>query len=144
MLEPIAEICVDLEGAQGPGPPLKNHKNIEFLSNTGPEPLLMLGHHWPASETPLKWRLAGGPMMALSLWYLDPHQLKKNKKKRCLRWTPSDKLFWISACKRYIECWLGIFVIFRGSEPVLLRNPIERGSRPLPSSGSTYDVFYLL
>ena len=25
---------------------------------------LKSGHHWPASETPLKWRFAGGPMMA--------------------------------------------------------------------------------
>ena len=45
-----------------PPPPLKNHKNIGFLSNTGPDPLhfsklpsqhLMLGHHLHASETPL-------------------------------------------------------------------------------------------
>ena len=41
--------------------PLKNHKNIGFLSNTGPAPWKitklpsqhsMLGHHWPASEMP--------------------------------------------------------------------------------------------
>ena len=25
------------------------------------------GHHWSASETPLKWRFAGGPMMAISM-----------------------------------------------------------------------------
>ena len=50
-----------------PPPPLKNHKNIRFFSNTGPEPMKnhkatmplkpafkhsMLGHHRPASETP--------------------------------------------------------------------------------------------
>ena len=28
-----------LEGEKGVGTPLKNHKNIGFLSNTGPEPL---------------------------------------------------------------------------------------------------------
>ena len=48
--------------------------SIEFFSNTGPDPLKitklpsqhsMLGHHRPASETPFKWRFAGGPMMAL-------------------------------------------------------------------------------
>ena len=42
---------------------LKNHKNIEFLSNTEPDPLKFsklpsqhstLGHHRHASETPLK------------------------------------------------------------------------------------------
>ena len=31
--------CVDSEGGTGgPDPPLKNHKNIGFLSNTGPVP----------------------------------------------------------------------------------------------------------
>ena len=61
-------------GTGGPDPPpLKNHKNIGFLSNFGPDPLQitkllsqhsMLGHHQHASETPFKWRFAGGPMMA--------------------------------------------------------------------------------
>ena len=67
---------VDPEGGQigGPDPPpFKNHNNIEFLNNTGPDPLKitklpsqhsMLGHHWHASETPFIWCFAGGPMMA--------------------------------------------------------------------------------
>ena len=47
-------------GDRGSGPPLKNHKNKGFLSNTGPDPLKitklpsqhsMLGHHQHASET---------------------------------------------------------------------------------------------
>ena len=63
--------CADPEG--GTPPPLKNHKNIGFLSNTGLDPLKitklpsqhsMLGHHRHASETPFKWRLAGGSMIA--------------------------------------------------------------------------------
>ena len=57
-------------------PPGKIQK-IGFLSNTDPNPLKnhkatkkasqhsMLGHHRPATETPFKWRFAGGPMMAL-------------------------------------------------------------------------------
>ena len=61
---------------------MKNHKNLGFLSNTGPEPLknhkatkpdLMLGHYWLASETP--WHFAGGPMMARLFWHLDPPSL---------------------------------------------------------------------
>ena len=34
----------------------------------------MLGHHGPASETPYKWRFAGGPMMApySGIWILPP------------------------------------------------------------------------
>ena len=45
-----------------------------------------------------------------------------------------------------IECWLGSFVIFRGSGPVLLRNPIflwffRGGPDPLsPTSGSAHEV----
>ena len=61
-------------GGLDPPPPLKDHKKIDFLSNTGPDPLKivkvlgqnsMLGHHRDASETPaFTWRFAGGPMMA--------------------------------------------------------------------------------
>ena len=59
--------CTDPEGGgqriQTSSPPLKNHKNIEFLSNTGPDPLEFsklpsqhstLGYHRHASETPFK------------------------------------------------------------------------------------------
>ena len=59
---------------RGPDPlPLKNHKNIGFLGNTGLDPLKftklpsqhsMLGHHRHTSETPFQWRCAGGPIMA--------------------------------------------------------------------------------
>ena len=57
----------NMRGSRGGGtggldpPPLKNHKYIGFLSNTGPDPLKitklpsqhsMLGHHRHASETP--------------------------------------------------------------------------------------------
>ena len=68
-------MCGSRGGTGGPGPSWKITKNIGFLSKTGPDPLKiaklpsqhsMLGHHWPASETPLKlkWRFAGGPLMA--------------------------------------------------------------------------------
>ena len=59
-------------GAADPDP-LKNYKNIGSPRNTGPDPLKitqipsqpsMLGHHRHASETPFKWRFAGGPTMA--------------------------------------------------------------------------------
>ena len=58
---------------QGSEPPAKNHKNIGFLSISGPDPLKitklpsqhsMLGHHQHTSETPFRWRFDGGPMMA--------------------------------------------------------------------------------
>ena len=60
-------------GGAGVRTPLENHKNIGFFSNTDPDPLKitkqpsqhsMLGHHRYASKRPLKWRFAGGPIMA--------------------------------------------------------------------------------
>ena len=61
-------------GGWGSGPPpLKNHKNIGFISNTGVDTLKitklsskhsMFGHHRHASEMPFKWHCAGGSMMA--------------------------------------------------------------------------------
>ena len=59
----------DPEGGQGVRIPLKIHKNIEFLSNTVPDPLKFsrlpsqhstLGHHRHASETPFKFDLLAG------------------------------------------------------------------------------------
>ena len=82
------------QGSRGPDllPP-ENHKNIEYLSNTGPDPLKFsklpsqhstLGHHRHPSETPFKWRFAGGPMMArfCDIWILSPLK-KRKRKKRC-------------------------------------------------------------
>ena len=64
--------CADPEGGdRGPDPPGKIQKYR--VPYTGPDTLKitrlpihhsMLGHHRPASETPFKWRFAGGPLMA--------------------------------------------------------------------------------
>ena len=77
------------EGGQGVRTPLKNHNNIEFLSNTGPDPLKFsklpsqhstLGHHRHASETPFKGVSLAGRWPAFSdIWILST--LKKKKKK---------------------------------------------------------------
>ena len=57
-----------------PPPPLKNHKNIGFLSNTDPYHLKnhkaakqdsMLGRHRHAVETPFKWCFPGGPLIVV-------------------------------------------------------------------------------
>ena len=54
-------------------PPLKNLKNIGFLSNNGLDSLknykatkaaLNVGHNRHTSETAFEWRFAGGPKMA--------------------------------------------------------------------------------
>ena len=62
MITHYKSMCGSRGEYRGSGPPtLKNHKNIGFSSNTGPDPLeksqllsqlSMLGHHQPASETP--------------------------------------------------------------------------------------------
>ena len=57
---------------QGVRIPVKNHKNIGFSRNSGPDPLendyatkpATKINHRLASETPFKWRFVGEPMMA--------------------------------------------------------------------------------
>ena len=60
-------------GGAGVRTPLKNRKNIGFLSNTrldllknhkAAKPEINVGPSSAHSETPFKWRFAGGPMMA--------------------------------------------------------------------------------
>ena len=76
-----------------PPPPLKNHKNIGFLGNTGQDPLKI----WIVGPSSFKWRFAGGHMMVLfgsSALII---------KKTCQSWTPSGKTSWIRTClSRYI------------------------------------------
>ena len=71
-------------------PPLKNHKAIRFLSNTGPDPLKNYKDTKPAFNVgpSCEWRYAGSPIMACFLLVvlsfmnpLSPYQLKKLKKK---------------------------------------------------------------
>ena len=89
-----------------PPPPPKITKLPSQLSMFG-----MFCHYRPASETPLKWRFAGGQMivpfscnMNLSFIYLLIKK-KKKKKKRCQNRTPSGKTFWIRVCNS-ISCLL--------------------------------------
>ena len=60
-------------GDRGYGPHSKNHKNVGFLTETDLDPLenhkatklaFNVGPYRPTSETPFKWRFAGGPIMA--------------------------------------------------------------------------------
>ena len=57
----------------GTPPPPKNSQNIGFLCKTGLDPLenhkatelaFNAGPYRPISDTPFKWRVAGGSMMA--------------------------------------------------------------------------------
>ena len=75
-------------GGTGGSNPLKNHKNIGFLRNTGPEPLKNHKATKPAFNfgplsalQPFQWCFSGGAMMAPFWWYLVGLSLpsKKNK-----------------------------------------------------------------
>ena len=105
-------------GDRGSGPPLKNHKNIGFLSNTGLDPLKitklpcqhsMLGHHQHTSKMPFKWRFADGPMARLK-WYLyppSPHQLKNEQKKHTSQLDPPPPtLTKLSGSAHVTSLWL--------------------------------------
>ena len=48
----------------GPDPPLKNHKNIGFLSNSCPDSLKNYEATEPAFNVVPSWCFTGGPMMA--------------------------------------------------------------------------------
>ena len=90
--------CGSRGGTGGPDPPLKNHKNIGFLSNTGPD--LLKNHKatkpafnvWPSSarqRMAFRWRADDGPLLVV---FGSPHLKKQQqKKKRCQSWNPSEK-----------------------------------------------------
>ena len=96
-------------GTGGPTtpPPLKNHKNIGFLSNTGPDPLKnhkdtklafnvgqSSAHQRNAIQIAFCWRADDGPFIMIFGSSI-PSSTKTNKFQI---WTPSDKTFWIRAC----------------------------------------------
>ena len=104
-------------GGTGVQTPLKNHKNIGFLSNSGldhlkitklPSEHSMLGHHQHASETPCKLRFPGGLMMAL-LRVVFGSSLSSSTKKKNIRVEPPYKTFWIQACKWWVRFTLKNF-----------------------------------
>ena len=129
-------------GDRGSGPP---EKKIGFPSNSGLNPLKitrlasqhsMVGHYRHASETPFQWRFAGGPMMAHVKWHFGPLPIpstnpppKKNKKTTTFV-SVGPPLTKLSGSAHVLDstlnvgCWRGSFVIFRGSGPVFLREPI--------------------
>ena len=103
--------CADQEGGGGGQEvqtPLKNHKNIGFLSNTGPYPLNnhkatkpafnvgpSLAHQRNTISMVFRWPADDGPLLVA---FGSPHQLLflKKQKQRQSR-TPSEKTFWIRA-----------------------------------------------
>ena len=87
--------CADREGGQGSGPPpLKNHKNIGFSSNTGPDPLKNCSYQssiqwWAIIGTPAKrhfmafrWRADDDPLIVVLGSFLPSSKKKKKKKKK--------------------------------------------------------------
>ena len=101
----------------GPPPPWKIAKMSGFLAILVQIPLkpqsfqasiqcrAIIARHRHASETPFKWRFAGGSLMARWLWYFDPsspHHSKKKKKKNLVKVGPPLTNFWIRRMKYYI------------------------------------------
>ena len=85
-----------VEGGQGVRTTLKNHKNKEFLYNTGPDPLKKHKATKPefyVGPSSARQRNAGWPMMtpSISIWILSAlikkktKEKKKNKKKQTKR-----------------------------------------------------------
>ena len=106
-------LCADPEGggAGGPDPPpLKNHKNIGFSSNTGPDSLKNRGYQasiqcWAIIGTPAKrhlmafrWRADDGPLIVVLGSAIPSSTKEKQQKNCCQNWTRSEKTFWIRAC----------------------------------------------
>ena len=96
-------VRIQSEGGRGLDPPLKNHKNIGFSSNTGPVSLKIAATKPTFNVGPSSVRqqwLAGsdGPLIVILGSSLLSSTKKKKKKKPCQSWTPSDKTFWICAC----------------------------------------------
>ena len=106
-------LCVYMCGSRGrdrgSGLPRKNHKNVGFLSNTGPDPLKKQTvkpafNAGPSSARQrntiyrvFRWRANNGPFQC----YLDP--LSPYQKKRKKSWTPSGKTFRICAWYTSLE-----------------------------------------
>ena len=81
-------------GSGPPPPPLKYHKAIGFLSNTGPDPLENHKATMPAFYV--------GPTSArqrpLIVVFESSLPSSNKQTKRCQSLTPSDKTFWIREC----------------------------------------------
>ena len=105
----------DMGGSRGEGQgvrtPLKNHKNIGSLCNTGLDPLknhkatksaFNVGpsstHQRNANEMAFCWGADDGPFIAV-FGSSFPSSTKKKKKPHQI-WTPSDIIFWIQACQK--------------------------------------------
>ena len=101
----------DPEGGAGgtDPPPLKNHKNIGFLCNTGPDhpknhkATKAAFNVWPSSARQrnailmaFRWRADDGTFVAVFRSCI-PSSTKIIIKKSYQMWTPSDKTFWIRA-----------------------------------------------
>ena len=82
-------------GDRGSGPPLKNHRNIEFPSNIDLDPLKIT--RLPAIGTPAKRHFKGVSLMGRWRSILVAFRSSLT--------TPSDKMFWIRACMQCV--WTG-------------------------------------
>ena len=98
----------DPEGGHGvrtPPPPLKNHKNIGLLCNTGPVPLINKKATKPAfnvgpsSAHAFRWLVDDGPFIVVFESFTPPPPPPPiNENKAFSNLDPSAKTSWIRAC----------------------------------------------
>ena len=85
------------KGSRPPPPPMKNHKNRGFLSNTGPESpeksqTFIVGQP-SACQRIFRWQADDGPLIVVFVQILSPP-----KNKTLSKLDPYDKTFWIRIC----------------------------------------------
>ena len=157
MLSNLHQVRIQRGGTGGPDPPpLENHKNIGFLSNTGPDRLTqsyqasiqcwaIISPQRNAISMAFRWRADDGTFLDILIFgYLDPltpQQLKK--KKRYQIWAPSDKSFWIRACSYTIANVVVLAIINRSSLMKSNKEPIFLKLLFVTLSYSKY-VFYIM
>ena len=76
---------------QGVRTPLKNHKIIGFLSNTGPDPLKPSQYSMLSHQPHASWRADDDPLRVVFRYSLPIKQKTKTKKKRQI-WASLTKL----------------------------------------------------
>ena len=145
------------EGAGGPDSPLKNHKNIGFLSTTGPDPLKItkpLSQHpcWAITRTPAKRHL-NGVSLAGRLWpaysgiwvlflLIDKNSKWKTTRKKftLLKLTPYDKTeLWQNfqdPCMSYQQCRPGVIRVISPFDSNVFHSQSWQAPAPINTSNS--------
>ena len=103
--------CADpgRQWSRPPPPPLKNHTNIGYFNNTGPDPLKKSQSYqsykasiqfWTISARHFRWRADDGPLIVVFVWILSPFKKNVNVNLNRLKTGNPDK----QSRPRQIKC----------------------------------------